>query len=96
MKSKQITTAGRTIETEPANGKTFSLEELQKAVGGYIEFIYLPDNQIMVINEEGKLNKLDYNLQATRMVKENASRQGLFFNDFICGNVLVCDRSQIE
>ncbi|KTE90727.1 hypothetical protein AT727_23970 [Desulfitobacterium hafniense] len=32
-----------------------TLEGLQKAVGGYIETVYLEDNVVLVCNEEGKL-----------------------------------------
>lgn len=38
-----------------------NLEELQKAVGGYIETVYLEDDVVLVCNEEGKLNRLPGN-----------------------------------
>lgn len=43
---------GDTRKVHPKDNNSFSLEELQSYVGGYIEFIYLGD-MIMVIDEEG-------------------------------------------
>jgi hypothetical protein len=39
-------------EVKPANGKKFSLQELQKFVGGYIEYVPL-SRPIAYCNEEG-------------------------------------------
>lgn len=40
----------------PDNGKNFSLEEMQRLVGGYIELVSAKkEDMILVINEEGKL-----------------------------------------
>ena len=38
----------------PLNGTTVgtTLDDLQEAVGGYIELVYLPDAKIMVVDEE--------------------------------------------
>ena len=38
-----------------------TLEGLQKAVGGMIEFLYLPDGFMLLLNEEGKLIGLEPN-----------------------------------
>lgn len=40
---------------------TNTLEGLQKAVGGMIEFVYLPDGFMLLLNEEGKLIGLEPN-----------------------------------
>ena len=48
--------------------KKYNLQELKSLVGGYIEIVYnLPMNKMMVINEEGKLEKLPYNFYATNI-----------------------------
>lgn len=77
---------GQCIETQPKNGTDFKLEELNEIVGGYIEVLTLNDDQIMVINEEGKVYGLPLNLKATDMY-------GL---DFIVGDVLVCEESEVK
>ena len=60
MSAKLIKSTGEELEVKPQNGKSFSVEELQKLVGGYFEFLScsLP-NTIMVCNEEGKLSHLN-------------------------------------
>ena len=59
-----IKTDGTVTTVEPRNGKSFCLEELQHAVGGYIEAVYLPDGKVMIVNEEGKLDGLPQNIAA--------------------------------
>lgn len=90
MTSRIIKTNNEVIEVTPKNGTDFSLEELQEIVGGYIEILPLKDNEIMVINEEGKLDGLDYNSKATKEVQ----KCGLA--DFIVGDVLVCDTQMVK
>lgn len=81
--------SGKVIETKPKNGTDFSLEELNEIVGGYIEVIRtINDNQIMVLNEEGKLKHLPVNQRATALYPNLA--------DIIVGDVLVCDRSMVK
>ena len=80
---------GEVIETSPKNGTYYTLEELKEIVGGYIEIVRLNKNEIMIVNEEGKLNNLPYN--------DNATLRFRFFKttDFIVGDALVCDKDRI-
>jgi hypothetical protein len=50
-------------------GSSWSLEELQELVGGYIEVVRTIDGRFMVINELGKMvtPMLPLNAQATRI-----------------------------
>lgn len=74
--------------------KTYSLEELQKFVGGYIEIHHLADGKLcMVINEEGKINHLPLNPMATRIFNLFSP---VSFYDYIVGNVLICGSDEIE
>ena len=43
------------------------LKQKQKAVGGYIEPVYLQDGRVALINEEGLLRQLDMNEKASEM-----------------------------
>lgn len=43
---------GKVTKVQPANGKDYSLQELQAYVGGYIEMVHLSDEKLMVVNEE--------------------------------------------
>lgn len=46
---------------QPKNGRCFELEELQKYVGGLVEYVGISEEETMVINEEGKLIGLEIN-----------------------------------
>jgi hypothetical protein len=90
MIAKLIKPNGEVIPVEPENGTDFSLEEMNEYVGGYIEIVHPPSQQgaIMVINEEGKLKGLPFNLLATM----TAHLSG----DHIVGNALLCHPSQVK
>lgn len=61
-----------------------TLQELQDAVGGYIEMIYL-DTTTLVVNEEGKLRELPINLAATKLLQQYRSI------DILVGDVVQID-----
>jgi hypothetical protein len=86
-----IKTNGEIIYAEPKNGKDFKLRELQAIVDGYIEIVWLPNDKIMVVNEDGKLRGLETNVEATR-IYYNA----FGYKDIIVGDVLLCDANQVE
>ena len=83
--NKLIQADGVVKDIKPANGKTYSLKELQEFVGGYIELVSLPDNLIMLVNEEGYNENLPPN---------NSVR--LLFNKQIVGNAVVCHRNFLD
>jgi len=81
---KLFTTDGRIVDV------TFSsthaqLREMQDLVGGYIEVLWLKDGNVLVVNEEGKINGLDYNETATEVIQENG------MDDIIVGNAILME-----
>lgn len=76
---------------EPKNGTDYQLEEMQEIVGGWIEILYMDNDHIMVVNEEGKSHGLPINSKATYLV-QNHSR----YYDVIVGNVLLCERDKVK
>lgn len=80
MKVLLITTKGDYIEKEIDN----KLETLQELVGGYIEYVEIDYGVDMIINEEGKVMDLEYNLGATLLYRATH-----FGSDYICGNVII-------
>ncbi|MCM1302198.1 MAG: DUF3846 domain-containing protein [Alistipes senegalensis] len=90
--AKIIKTDGTSKEVLPTNGTDFTLEEMQAIVDGDIELVYLNDTEIMVVNEEGKIDGLDYNRAATLVFRKNYPDS----DDYIVGDVLVCDNEQIR
>ncbi len=67
--AKFYNTNGSTEDVLPKNGKYFSLEELKKYVGGYIERIGMPNNCAMYVNEEGRLRNLPKNELPTSILR---------------------------
>ena len=58
-------TTGETVEVK--REKPFSLEELQKLVGGYIELVPV-GKKYLVVNEEGRILDLPLNVNASALV----------------------------
>ena len=83
-----IKTNGRKRNVTPKNDTDFTLEELQKYVGGNIQIVKTNDDRLMVINEEGKIFNLDQNRRATKLYEYGGY-------DIIMGDVLVIDKNQI-
>lgn len=76
----------------PADGETFTLEELQKAVGGYIEIAphclgEAPSlaKRIIIVDEEGRIKKKPLNNTAS-----------VFCNQLLFGDVLFCKSNEIK
>ena len=61
-----------------------TLKEAQEFVGGYIEAVTFPNNDILVINEDGKSKDLPYNAKASEVW---VSHYGM--TDAIVGNALL-------
>ena len=82
--------AGRVemLELLPSKGESFTLEELQRAVGGYIEAIQVRDPNgawlIMIVNEDGRSLGLPYNPLASQMAQRE-----------IVGDVVLCKRPEM-
>ena len=89
MQSVIIMADGLQKKVDPANGKDFSLEELNEFVDGYIEILHIGD-KLLVCNEEGKLKNLQYNATATCLI--NAAG----IKDYIVGNALFCEKDKIK
>lgn len=89
MQSVIFMASGSIKIVDPANGKDFSLEELNEIVDGYIEILHIGD-KLLVYNEEGKLQNLQYNATATCLI--NAAG----IKDYIVGNALFCDKDKIK
>jgi len=74
----------------PATPPSFTLEEMQGLVGGLIEFVMLDDGTTLIINEEGKLQGLPCNLDATWHVADR-----LFSGDYIAGPAVLVSRQEL-
>lgn len=86
---------GTQTEIQPQNGTDFSLEELQKNVDGYIQVIYLhnQEDEILVINENGKIQQRPLNPAATELALFN---RAIFRYDCIVGDVVLCKSEEVK
>jgi len=83
--AKWIKASGEVVEVEAARpGKKFTLDELQRYVGGYIERLEIAPRLDMICNEEGKLHGLPVNQVATALARTQV----------IVGDVLVVERGK--
>lgn len=88
MGAKYITDFGLVKNIKPKNGSTFTLEEMQGYVQGYIEVVRIGPDDIMCINEDGKfIESCFLNKEATRIAHEN---NAIMAGDYICGNAVIC------
>lgn len=81
---------GKADTITPKQGQTFTLQELQEYVDGYIQLIPLGQGEIMILNEEGKLLGLPDNESATtfwRQLLPNAPE--------LVGNVIIAKMSEM-
>ena len=85
-----ISTTGTVTKVRPANGKTFTLEEMQKIVHGYIEVVHLSKRSLLIVNEEGKLHNLPHNPTATSVMFLYG------FRDTIVGDALLVNNTEID
>jgi len=77
------------VQQKEFSNEKINLKELQDCVGGYIEFVYLPENKVLVVNEEGKLNQLPLNGIATMKYWSE-------IQDILVGDVLIIDQKYID
>ena len=94
MKAKLLKASGEVMEIEPKNGTDFKLDELYKHLQcSLVEVINLNQNDIMVVDDEGKWASKVINVNATKCAQEN---QAIIFWDYIVGDAIVCNRKMIR
>ena len=87
---KLIKTDGTSIEVSPNNGTDYTLDELQKFVGGLIEVVAAKERgYILIINEEGKIEGLPINWSATDLAD-------ISLWDCIVGDALYCKDDEVR
>ena len=81
---------GETENIEPATNNVFTLQELQKAVNGYIQVVSIHEGEhagkLIIVDEEGLLKE-------EPIVNKEASN---IAGQLIIGQVILIDRDQIE
>ena len=80
-----INASGDETEVIPKNGTNFELDELQEAIGGYIELVSLASGKLLIVDEEGLLKSLPINTKASMLARKP-----------IVGTVIVCEDNQLK
>ena len=95
MKAKLLKASGEVVEIKPKNGTDFKLDELYKHLNcSLVEVISLNQDDIMVVDDEGKLTSNNViNVNATMLAQEN---RAIIFWDYIAGDAIVCNRKMIR
>ena len=94
MKAKLLKASGEVAEIEPNNGTDFKLDELYKHLQcSLVEVINLNQDDIMVVDDEGKWASKVINVNATKCAQEN---QAIIFWDYIVGDAIVCNRKMVK
>jgi Domain of unknown function (DUF3846) len=81
---------GTTEIIRPAKGDSFSLIELQRAVGGFIEHVRMAEGNghgMMLVNERGKLLDLSPNAKASALLHP-------MYEDGVLGDAIVLTRER--
>ena len=80
----------KTITTKD-EAKALTLKVAQKYVGGYVEGVTFPNKDYLIINEEGKMQKLPLNKEATKLRRKHFTKETHIFgyDDFVVGNAIV-------
>ena len=67
------------------------LETAQKFVGGYVEGITFPNGDYLIVNEEGKLQNLPLNVEATNLWRSTFTKDKYMtgYDDFVVGPAIL-------
>lgn len=84
VKIRIIKTDDIMIEDEVEHD-TLDLSYYQSVVGGYIEPVYINEDEVMLVNDEGLINGMPFNRQATLLAQIP-----------IMGNVIVIPKECFE
>ena len=75
-----------------------SLEQAQSFVGGYVEGISFPNGDYLIINEEGKLKGLPFNVPASKLWKDTFDNDNYMTgrDDYVVGNAILIKKDALK
>lgn len=81
--------------TETSGDKYLRLKKMYDIIDcDLVEFMYLKDDKILIIDEEGKLKNSEINKEATELVRQSVKRGR--FNDYIVGTAILIDQKHLK
>lgn len=86
------------VEITPANGKSFTYEELKGYINGTLTIVPLPDGRSIVADDNGKLLDLPVNEKASEFWQEQYPISKYPFNNdgTLVGTVIVAPRKMVR
>jgi len=75
-------------------GPKWTFKELQKHVGGYIEYMPSVGKLRMIMDEDGRMKGKPVNAKATKIVTECLTGRALRYQPVIVGDVLILDQGE--
>ena len=77
---------------------TPTLKEAQDFVGGYVECIGWPNGDLLIVNEEGKLNNLPLNPEATTLWRATFTKDkyAYGYDDFVVGPAILIKKQALD
>jgi len=77
---------------------TPTLKEAQDFVGGYVECITWPNGDLLIVNEEGKLNNLPLNPEATLLWRMTFTKDKYVtgYDDFVVGPAIYIKKHALK
>ena len=82
---------GQRVTPYPPAAKHYTLTELQLAVGGFIEILALPNDQLLIVHAEGKLIGLPINHRATTLLVGSRYEGAV-----VVGDALLCRTELVD
>ena len=75
-----------------------SLEQAQAFVGGYVEGISFPNGDYLIVNEEGKLKGLPFNVPASKLWKDTFDNDNYMTgrDDYVVGNAILIKKAALK
>ena len=75
-----------------------SLKQAQEFVGGYVEMITFPNDDILIFNEEGKLKGLPLNPEATALWRATFDNDNYITGrkDFVVGPAILIKKQALK
>jgi hypothetical protein len=84
---------GTVKDVEPKNKKDgFGLQELYNLIGcRLVELVYLPNDEIIIVDEEGLINNSELNIKITQIARQKSGYQYTLF-----GNAVLCKSEEFK
>ena len=98
MTKKEINTKATEFKIIEDSKDEPSLKQAQEFVGGYVEMVTFPNDDILIFNEEGKLKGLPLNPEATALWRATFDNDNYITGrkDFVVGPAILIKKDALK